>query len=112
MEKRNESDAMLCRNLDLCDVDGKVVGLVQVFFWKPVPDEHCDWSCTYRIDGLSYDHTMSIVGVDAIQAYDHALMMAGVRLGMVANGGDHHVRWLGSTDLGFPKLSCGPQSVS
>ncbi|MET7507667.1 DUF6968 family protein [Streptomyces albidoflavus] len=52
---------------------------VLVEIGRPVPaaTSEGDWTCEYRITGLTEEHRMQIFGVDGIQAIQNALIAVG-----------------------------------
>jgi hypothetical protein len=73
---------------------------VRVRFGKPLPHPEGGWFCPYEIAGLGSDAARCIGGVDAVQALQLAMYMAGADLRARSN--QMNLTFLGEDNIGFP----------
>jgi hypothetical protein len=87
-------------------LDGFIEGLstsISVRIGRPFLDPRGDWSCPIQIIGIGDERIKSAGGVDAIQAMQLAMQLAGADLKYYAQSTP--ISWLGETHLGFPACS-------
>jgi len=84
-------------------VDGQEEIEIRIFV--PVCEEDGNYRCCFSREGLIWDGRLrKAYGVDAIQALYGALQSVGSDLHEVKATMGRRVEWLGSEDLGLPKL--------
>jgi uncharacterized protein DUF6968 len=91
------------RHLQSVGPDG-VAKQVVVSIGEPKSDPRFkgDWSCVCQIAGLGDDVTRTVVGMDAIDAFMHALRMVGIILRHLRQTQGLRITWLDEEDLGLP----------
>lgn len=91
-------NAFAHRVLEVAEQPGETV---EVFIGKPeiYHDNEEEWICRYRIVGAGKDFNFGAIGIDGIQALQHALTLIDASI----IGADMQLTWLGQDDLGFVK---------
>ena len=89
-------NAFAYRILEVADRPGETV---EVFIGKPeiYRDNEEEWICRYRIVGAGKDMQFGIIGIDGVQALQHAFVV----IDSAIIGADMKLTWLGQSDLGF-----------
>lgn len=97
-------EVIATREFSFPDKNGRAAS-ASVLIGKPLPSpDSSDYQCHFLIKGLG-DETIQIArGLDALQALQSALILAGASLNHLNEKAGRRLRWAGSTrgDLGFP----------
>lgn len=95
-------DAIATRSIDVLDANGALSGNVSVRLGRPAQEPTGEWACAYEVTGLGFDRVVRVMGMDAIQALQAAMLVIGGTLAGTREAAEGRLRWAGSSDLGFP----------
>jgi hypothetical protein len=97
------NDIVAIRELQL--TDGEQVRPVRVRIGRPLidPEGEGEWACPYQIQGLGDEAVRAVLGIDAIQSLQGALVVLGGTLSGTKEAQEGRLRWFDSPDFGFPQ---------
>lgn len=91
--------------------NGPEKGALTVEFGKPTWVEGQGFACVFRMTAMGRTHISPARGVDPVEALQAAFLMVGKQL--AGMGRQHHITFLGSTELGFvPASVAQPQAAA
>ena len=97
-------EVIATRDYSFPDENGRATS-ASVLIGKPQPSpDSSDYQCHFLIKGLGDEKIQVARGVDALQALQSALILAGASLNHLNEKTGRRLRWAGGTrgDLGFP----------
>jgi hypothetical protein len=98
--KMSEFDGLIGhRELFLAD-NGKVI--VSIGVSALLAEDESDYYCSYRISGLTENESGRVIGSDALQALQLALIRVGSILYTSKEWNENILTWNGERNLGFP----------
>jgi hypothetical protein len=101
---REFDDVIATREIHVLDDTASPVETVSIVIGRPRPaaDATDDWCCPCQVRNHGSVCAQKAIGVDAVQAIDGAILVAGSMVAGTAEAKAGRVRWEGSGRLGFP----------